>query len=297
MSDQLSQIRVFVRVAALQSFSQAARELGVSQSSVSRLVADLEVRLGVKLLLRTTHQVVATEAGLAYLRRAERLLRDFEAADEAARGVDSLTGVLRIATPMSFGTQVVVPILGTLLADHPELRVELLPYDEAQDLVAKGVDLAVRFGRLADSEFGARRLGTMQRIVVAAPSYLARRGTPEEPNALAGHECIFGPGMTSRPSWLFSGEPVPSGLIERVRIASAEGVVACAVAGHGVAVSTLALAGRELETGRLVRILTDYALPSVDLHAVYPAGSRPSRKVRVFVDLLAGAIEGLPGFS
>lgn len=269
----------------------------MSQSSVSRLVADLETRLGVKLLLRTTHQVVLTEAGVAYLPRAERILHDLEAADDAARGADSLTGVLRVATPMSFGTQVVVPALHSLLEEHPELRVELLPYDEAQDLVYRGVDLAVRFGRLADSDFGAKRLGAMQRLVVASPAYLIRRGVPVSPEDLAGHDCIFGPGMTARQSWLFCGEPAPSGLVDRVRIASAEGVVACAAAGYGIGVSTLALAGRELEAGRLRRLLEDHPLPPVELHAVYPAGRQPSRKVRTFLDLLMQALRSVPGLD
>lgn len=291
MGDQIDEMRVFSRVAATGSFSQAARELGISQSSASRLVAELEVRLGSKLLLRTTHQVVATDAGSVYLEHALSILDSLEAAAEAARGADSLRGVLHVATPSSFGTQVVVPILVPLLILHPELRVDLMPFDKAEDLVANGVDVAIRFGRLLDSDFGARQLAIMERLAVASPDYLARRGRPTIPTDLAGHDCLFGPGLSSRQSWVFDGSPAPLGhLIERVRIGTADGVVACAAAGLGIAVATHGLCQQGLAAGRLERILESFPLQPVELHAVFPAGRRPSLKVRTFVDHLAAAI-------
>jgi DNA-binding transcriptional LysR family regulator len=137
------------------SFSRVARELGVSQPSVSRMVAALEGRLGVKLLLRTTRQVCPTDAGAVFLERARRVLGDVDDAENAARGVDSLHGALRVATPGSFGTRQVIPRLPGFLAQHPQLRVELLISDRTDDLVAEGVDMALRLGRLADSRFGA----------------------------------------------------------------------------------------------------------------------------------------------
>ena len=291
MGDQIAELRAFTRVAETGSFSRAARDLSISQSTASRLVADLETRLGAKLLLRTTHQVVATDAGSAYLRHALAILDSIEEAGDAARGAESLSGLLHVATPSSFGTQVVVPILAPFLALHPQLRIELMPFDEAQDLVAKGVDVAVRFGRLPDSEFGARQLAVMQRVCVASPDYLARRGTPAVPADLAGHDCLFGPGLSGRHSWKFGGgDGPPGGLIERVRVGTADGVVACAAAGLGVAVATRNLCQQDLLSGRLSEILGRFPLEPVELHAVYPAGRRPSAKVRAFVDHLAAAI-------
>lgn len=291
MGDQIAEMRAFTRVAETGSFSRAARELGISQSTASRLVAELEARLGAKLLLRTTHQVVATDAGSAYLEHALGILDSIEEAADAARGAESLRGLLHVAAPSAFGTQVVVPILAPFLALHPQLRIELMPFDEAQDLVAKGVDVAIRFGRLPDSDFGARQLAIMQRLCVGSPDYLARRGTPATPADLAGHDCLFGPGLSGRQSWIFSGSDGPlGGLIERVRVGTADGVVACAAANLGIAVATRNLCRQDLKSGRLLQILDRFPLQSVELHAVYPAGRKPSLKVRAFVDHLAAAI-------
>jgi len=291
MGDQILEMRAFTRIAETSSFSRAARDLNMSQSTASRLVADLEARLGAKLLLRTTHQVVATDAGSAYLEHAIDILDSIEEAADAARGAESLRGLLHVAAPSSFGTQVVVPILAPFLALHPQLRIELMPFDEAQDLVAKGVDIAIRFGRLPDSDFGARQLAIMQRFCVASPDYLARRGVPATPADLAGHDCLFGPGLSARQSWTFSGSGGPLGkLLGRVRVGTADGVVACAAAGLGIAIATRNLCRQDLLAGRVVQILDNFPLQSVELHAVYPAGRRPSLKVRAFVDHLAAAM-------
>ncbi len=292
MGDQIVEMRAFSRVAETGSFSQAARELGISQSTASRLVADLEARLGAKLLLRTTHQVVATDAGSAYLEHALGILDSLEAAADAARGAESLRGVLHVAAPSSFGTQFVVPTLAPFLALHPQLRIELKPFDEAEDLIAKGVDVAIRFGRLPDSDFGARLLATMERLAVASPDYLAKRGTPATPADLAGHDCLFALGHGSRQSWVFDGggPGPPGGLIERVRVGTADGIVACAAAGLGVGVATRGLCRPGLASGRLEQILAGFRLQPVELHAVYPAGRRPSLKVQAFVDHLAAAM-------
>jgi DNA-binding transcriptional LysR family regulator len=291
MGDQIIEMRAFSRVAETGSFSKAARELGISQSTASRLVAELEVRLGAKLLLRTTHQVVATDAGSAFLGHALGILDNLDAAADAARGAESLHGVLHVATPSSFGTQVVVPILVPFLIQHPQLRIELMPFDEAEDLIAKRVDIAIRFGSLPDSDFGARQLAIMERLAVASPDYLSKHGTPKAPTELAGHDCVFGPGLSSRQSWIFGGNHGPlGGLLERVRVGTADGAVACAAAGLGIAVATRGLCQANLDEGRLAQILPGFPLQSVQLHAVYPAGRRPSLKVRVFVDHLAAAI-------
>ncbi|UGX95009.1 LysR family transcriptional regulator [Bradyrhizobium barranii subsp. barranii] len=180
MSDRLQELAVFVRAAESGSFSKAARELGLSQPSVSRIIGDLETRLGVKLLLRTTRSITVTDAGALFLTRAREVLADIEDAEDAARGVDSLRGTLRITMPIVYGTRNIIPRLPKFLKAHPFLRVELSVADERQNLVVEGTDVAIRLGSLDDSGFGARKLATVSRFLVAAPSYLAERGTPED---------------------------------------------------------------------------------------------------------------------
>src|SRR6266851_10363705 len=159
MSDRLQELSAFVRAAETGSFSRVARELAVSQPSISRMVARLEARLGVKLLLRTTRHVTPTDAGAAFLERARQVLGDLDDAENAARGADSLRGTLRVALSGAFGIREVIPRLPGFAAQHPKLGIELLMSDRTEDLIAEGVDMALRLGPLPDSGFGARLLG------------------------------------------------------------------------------------------------------------------------------------------
>jgi DNA-binding transcriptional LysR family regulator len=261
------------------------------------MVASLEARLGVKLLLRTTRRMTPTDAGAVFLERARRILGDLDEAEQAARGVDSLHGVLRLVMSGAFGTREIIPRLPTFLAQHPQLRLELLISDRTDDLVAEGVDMALRLGRLADSEFGSRRLGTAPRHTVASPAYLAERGVPETLADLSRHDCIVGPGWSGRSGWSFTrAGAVTSVAVEgRVQVATAEGVIACVKAGLGVAVVSRWMCRAELERGELQPILRDYELEPVDVHAVYPAGPHPSPKVRALSDYLATTLGGMAG--
>ena len=292
MSDRLQELMVFVRTAESGSFSRAARELGLSQPSVSRIVSELETRLGVKLLLRTTRRVTPTEAGTSFLPRARQVLHELEAAEDAARGTDSLRGTLRIAMPVTFGTREVIPRLPAFLTAHPQLRIELMMSDDMHDLIAEGADLAIRFGQLTDSSFGARRLATAPRLLVAAPVYLATRGTPAAPADLSAHDCITGPGGLTRTSWVFhrNGAAFSVDVEGRIEATSGEGVIACVKAGFGIAVASAWMCRAELASGLLVQVLSDYMLDPVDVHAVFPGGPHPSSKVRALVDHLAAAL-------
>jgi DNA-binding transcriptional LysR family regulator len=292
MSDRLLELSAFVRAAETGSFSRVARELRVSQPSVSRMVASLEARLGVKLLLRTTRRVTPTEAGTVYLERARRILGDLDEAAHAARGVDSLHGVLRVVMSGAFGTREVIPRLPGFLAQHPRLRLELHISDRTDDLIAEGADVAFRLGRLADSEFGSRRLATAPRLTIASPAYLRERGVPETLSDLSRHDCIVGPGSSSGSGWNFARAGiVKSVMVEgRVQVATADGVMACVKAGLGVAVVSRWMCRTELERGEVQRILGDFELDPVDIHAIYPAGPRPSPKVKAFSDYLAAAL-------
>jgi DNA-binding transcriptional LysR family regulator len=288
MSDRLQELQVFVRAAESGSFSRAARELGLSQPSVSRIIGELEARLGVTLLLRTTRRITVTDAGALFLDRAREILAEIEDAEDAARGVDSLRGIIRLALPVIFGTREIIPRLPKFLAAHPLLQVEMAVADARQDLVAEGADVAIRLGELGDSGFGARKLETLEIMLVASPLYLKARGTPKTPADLASHDCIFGPGNFGRDSWSFTRNGTETSVDVRGRIHtnSGPGVCASAMAGLGIAMASTVMFAAEVKAGALVPLLRGYKLAPVDVHAVFPGGPRPSTKVRALVDFL-----------
>jgi DNA-binding transcriptional LysR family regulator len=294
MSDRLQELLVFVRAAESGSFSQAGRELGLSQPSVSRVVGQLEARLGITLLLRSTRRITLTDAGSLFLDRAREILAEIEDAEDAARGLDSLRGIIRLVIPITYGTREIIPRLAKFLSMHPLLRVELSVADQRQDLVAEGADVAIRMGELEDSTFGARKLATLTRMLVASPAYLAARGMPKSPADLASHDCIFGPGNFGRASWSFrrGDSEISVDVHGRIHTNSGPGMLASAVAGLGIAMMSPVMAGDELSAGRLVPLLRGYKLPSIDVHAVFPGGPRPSAKVRALVDYLVEELGG-----
>lgn len=293
MSDRLQELQVFVRAAESGSFSRAARELSLSQPSVSRIIGELEARLGVTLLMRTTRRITVTDAGALFLDRAREILSQVEDAEDAARGLDSLRGTIRLAIPIVYGTREIIPRLPKFLETHPLLRVELMVVDARQDLVAEGADLAIRLGDLDDSAFGARKLATLSTMLVATPGYLAARGTPKTPADLASHDCIAGPGNFGRDSWSFNRNGTELSVDVRGRIStnSGPGLFASAIAGLGIAMTSSVMAGPEVKSGTLVQLLRGYKLPPVDVHAVFPSGPRPSAKVRALVDYLAAELK------
>jgi DNA-binding transcriptional LysR family regulator len=295
MSDRWQEMTVFVRVAESGSLSRAARELKLSQPSVSRVVGTLEARLGTTLLLRTTRSLSLTEAGALYLERARYLLAEMEEAEQAARGVDSLHGVIRLAMPVLYGTRAVIPALAPFLARHPDLRVEIVMSDARQNLITDGVDVAIRLavGPLDDSTFGARRLGVVERLVVAAPAYLSSHGTPANPAELARYGCIVQHGLFGRESWRFTHNQTVTSVNVHAKlwINSAPGVLAAAVAGLGIALATSVMAGEELRTGQLTQLLEPYRLDPAEVYAIFPAGPRPSAKIRAIVDHLAASLD------
>lgn len=294
MNDRFQEMQLFVRVAETGSFSRAGRELGHAQPTVSRIISALEARLGVKLLARTTRKVLPTEAGALLLEKARVLLADVEDLESSVRGSGGLSGVLRVATPVTFGAREIVPVLGPFLTAHPLLRLELLMADRRVDLMEEGVDLAIRVGELDDSGFVSRRLATAPRFVVASPAYLALKGEPPSPAALISHDII-----TVRPSgidvWKLrhgDGGETSVRLQARLVTTSTEGVVAAALAGLGLAGLSRVACGAEMARGELVRVLPAHAMASIDIHAVFAAGHRPPTKARAFVDYLASALAG-----
>jgi DNA-binding transcriptional LysR family regulator len=293
MNDRLQQLTLFVRTVETGSFSRAAREFGLTQPSASRAIAALESRLGVKLIARTTRQISPTDAGDALLARARDALAAVEDAENAARGADRLSGLLRVALPTTYGARRIAPLLPAFLDRHPHLKIDLMMSDRYENLIAEGAELALRVGEQPDSSFVARKLESVRRLFVVAPSYLARRGAPESLGDLARHDLIGGgPAAPGEQTWAARrngrAEVVP--VEPRVHARSAAGVIACASLGLGVAVASIWMCAEELASGALVEVLTEYALDPLTAFVVFPAGRRPSQKARVFADYLEQAV-------
>ena len=289
MTDRLLALRIFVRTAHSGSFSRAARDLGLSQPSISRILARLEAEVGARLLVRTTRAVSLTEAGADYLARIEPLLSSLEEADHAVRGTGELRGLLRIAVSSSFGVREVVPRLPRFLERHPGLRIDLSINDQRQDLVADGVDVALRLGSLPDSSVVARKLAEAPRVLAASPAYLERRGRPRNPEDLASHAVIIGPGASAPNAWTFmrNGRRTSVRVEGRLTTAANEGAVAGAVAGLGITLTSLWGCRAEIERGDLDRIMEDWAMEPVEVHALFPPGRAASPAARAFIDYLA----------
>jgi DNA-binding transcriptional LysR family regulator len=292
MNDRIQQLALFVRTVETESFSRAGREFGLTQPSVSRAIAALEDRLGVKLLTRTTRQISATDAGEALLSRARDALAALDDAENAARGADQLSGVLRIALPTTYGVRQIVPLLPAFLERHPLLRIDLMMSDRYENLIAEGAELALRIGEQPDSSFVTRKLASTRRLFVASPSYVARRGVPNSLSDLARHDLVAGPADGGDENWVAHRQDATEvqAVNPRIRARSGAGLVACAMAGLGIAVASNWMCGEELASGGLVELLTDYRLDPITAFVVFPAGRRPSQKARAFGDYLAGTL-------
>jgi DNA-binding transcriptional LysR family regulator len=289
MNDKLLALRLFVRVARTASFSAAARELDLSQPSVSRIIAALEKDVGGALVVRTTRAVTLTDVGIDYLARVEAILASLEEADQAARGSQELRGSLRVAMPASFGVRELIPLMPAFLARHSSLKVSLLLNDQRQDTVREGVDVAIRLGVLADSTAIARRIGRTQRLMAASPAYLEAAGTPATPADLAAHAAIVGPVGTSDGVWSLhkDGQTVSAPLHCRLTVSTNEAAVAAAVAGIGIVTTTLWGCRAELASGSLIELLPEWTLGEVEVHGMFTPGRQPKPSARALVEYLA----------
>jgi len=277
-------LRVFVHVARSGSFSRAAGSLGLSQPSASRIVATLEKEIGAALFTRSTRALSLTEAGAEYLARVEAALAALDEADHAARGTGELRGVLRVAAPHSFAERSIIPRLEEFLARNPKLRIYLLLSDQRQALVTEGVDVAFRLGQLGDSTATARRLGSIERVLVASPAYLRRTGHPKAPADLSSHTIITGPMAADAWTCEKDGRRVSLRLEGRMVVSANAGAVAAAVAGLGIAPTGVMASRKELANRSLVRVLPDWQMGSVDVHAVFPAGRAAKAAAHAIAD-------------
>jgi DNA-binding transcriptional LysR family regulator len=294
MTDRFDAISLFIRVARTGSFSRAARERGISQPTVSRAIAGLEKELGVALLARSPRAVTLTEAGADYFSRAEVALNALDEATDVVRGSGVLSGNLRIGTSSSFGRRVLIPALPAFMDAHPRLRATLLLEDHRQDLIAQGIDIALRFGPLEDSSAVARKLHSWPRIAAAAPGYISKVGVPRSPADLANFEVFAGPGDNWAGVTVREGGQVSSVKLDcRVGVSTNEGRIAAAVAGLGIVISTSGNCAQELADGSLVRLLQEWDLGEVELHAVYALGRQAKPAARALTDFLLAELAGI----
>ena len=289
-------LRLYTRVARLGSFSAAARECGLSQSQASRIVAELEAELGVKLLSRTTRAVVPTQAGGEFLARIEPVLAALEEAEHSVREGGELRGLLRMSMPTSFGIRDVIPRLAAFAERHPDLHIQLQLADQRQDLVRNAVDVAIRLGQLADAAATAKRIATIPRVIVAAPDYLARHGTPETPDDLVRHRIVGGTAAAVPTAWRFERNGLESAMKLEVHFSTDEneGAIAAAVAGFGITSTSGWACRRELEGGTLVRLLPKWTLAGIPVHAYFPMGRSTRAAARAAIDHLVAAFERSP---
>jgi len=287
--DRLVAMEAFVLVVDTGSFSAAARRLKVGQPAVSKLVAQLEERLGVKLLVRTTRGLTATEAGLKYYERARRSIEEADEAESAARGAGSdLTGRLRICGAVTFARIHLMPHLPDFLARHPELEMEVVLDDRNIDLVQEGIDVALRMGQLSDSSLTARRIASGRHVVVGTPAYFERTGKPTAPGDLAAHQAVIYDQEAGGKDWTFQRDDaeIAVTLKGRLRVSAAEGVRAAVLAHAGIAVASEWMFSPEIADRTVQIVLQDWELPRIDLWAVFPAGRTATTKARTFTQFV-----------
>jgi len=289
--DRLQAMTTFVRVVENGSFSGAAKQLNVGQPAVSKTIAQLEVRLQVRLLLRSTHGLTPTEAGQRFYERARRAIEEANEAELEARGAGaSLSGRLRVSAATTFARLHVVPHLPAFLKANPDLEIDVILDDRVIDLVAEGVDMALRMGELPDSAAVARKLASSRRSVIATPAYLERFGIPQSPAELGSHQALIYSQASS--GWTFKrGSAETSVSVHgRVRVSAAEGLRAAVLADMGLTIASDWMFSPELESGAVRRVLEAWALPTIDLWAVFPTGRLASAKAHAFATFVEGVL-------
>ncbi|BEU26352.1 LysR family transcriptional regulator [Paraburkholderia sp. 22B1P] len=285
--DRMVAMETFVTVVDAGSFSAAARRLKLGQPAVSKAVAQLEERLGARLLLRSTRGLAPTDAGQRFYDHALRAIDEADQAEQAVReSSEGLSGRLRIGAAVTFARLHVLPALKSFLDQHPNLSIDIVLDDRSVDLLGEGVDVAFRMGTLDDSTMTARRISSGRRFVVGTPSYFAEAGVPQTPADLNRHQAVVYSLRGGGESWLFSrsdGSDSTVTLSGRISVNAAEGM-RTAVLGHmGLAVASEWMFAPELANGTVQAVLTDWTLPPIDLWAVFPSGRMATTKARAFV--------------
>ncbi|KUJ84078.1 hypothetical protein AVO45_18435 [Ruegeria marisrubri] len=300
MAGQIEQIRVFIRVAELESFAAAARDLGVSRSIVTRYVGELEDELGVQLLVRTTRKVSLTVAGQVYLDRTRPLVEDLDRArDLVKQQQDTLSGEIRISAPVSFGQRFLPDILHEFHLAHPDVQVKIEMIDRFVDLIDEGYDMALRISGPPSGVSNIwRKIAGVPRSIVASPAYLETAGTPQHPGDLADHAFLayshFPGGTALQLSHQETGETTAAALNHWFETNSGEVIVALADKGCGVALMPNFLMSDELKNRRLVPLLSDWSAPAIWLTAFYPPYDKMPAKVAAFTSFVEDMVTANP---
>jgi DNA-binding transcriptional LysR family regulator len=288
--DRLTAMETFVHVVETGSFSAAAKRMGIGQPAVSKGIAQLEARLAVSLLMRSTRGLTPTEAGLVFFEKAKRAVDEANGADDAARGAgNGLSGNLRISAGVTLSRLHIIPNLGPFLEQHPGLNVDVVLDDRLLNLVEEGIDVALRIGNLSDSGLTARKIGQSPSRVFGTPAYFERYGEPHTPADLLHHQAVIY-SLSESTCWPFSqgAHQYPIVADGRLRVTSSEGIRAGVLAHHGVAMTAEWMFAPEIASGEVKAVLTDWELPPRDLWAVTPTGRMASAKARAFIEYVEG---------
>jgi DNA-binding transcriptional LysR family regulator len=297
--DRLDELAIFVRIVEEGSLARAASRLRRSPPAVTRALAGLENRIGLRLIDRTTRRLAPTEAGRALYDKARTLVADYEAATAGAPGA-TVRGLLRITAPMQFGRRHIAPIVARFLDAHGGVEVELLLNDRNIDLIEEGIDVALRIGPLADSTLSARPVGQVRRLWVASAAYLKRRGTPRTPADLVHHEALLGT-LRGNTEWAFARRGfagvrrgAPARLSGRLRVDDVETRLRLAREGRGIAQLLSYQAADDLAAGRLVRLLQAWERPALPVHLLTKGRAHRAPKIDAFLDFAAKRLRVLP---
>jgi len=288
--DRFSEMQIFVAVAESEGFAAGARKLKISPPAATRAVADLEHRLGIKLLNRTTRYVRVTDAGQRYLDDCKRILAQVTEADEAAIGINAAPrGHLVITAPVLFGRMYVMPCVVEYLQKYPDTEISALFVDRVVNMLDEGVDVALRVGELSDSSFKAIKVGTVRRVVCASPAYIEKYGLPQHPNDLSEHQIVVASSLSPNVEWRFL-ENKQSKIVRvkpRLTVTSNDAAIEAAVEGLGITRLISYQIAPELQNGQLKIILSEYEYPALPIHILHREGRNSSAKVRAFIDLVA----------
>ena len=288
--DRFVAISTFAKVVEVGSFVGAANRLGVSVSAVSRQVTELEAHLDARLLNRTTRRLSLTESGRAFYERCVQLLADLEEAEQSANAATiAPRGTLRVTCGTTFGTRYLAPAIADFVSRYPRVRFDIDLSDHASDLVDEGFDAAVRIGRIGSLNLVGRKIGETRLVCCAAPSYLARHGTPKKPADLAAHACLTYEYSPSKNVWPFhdrQGQDRSVKVDGPVHANSGQFLEAVAAAGLAIVCEPDFIVRSNVRAGALVPILRAYPLPPSDIQVVYPSRRHLSAKVRAFTEFL-----------
>ena len=287
--DRYAEMQTFVRVAESGSLSATAERMKIAKSAVSRRLADLESRLGVQLLHRTTRRISLTDSGRQFYEQSQRMLAELDEAEQAlSREHTTLRGMLRVAAPLSFGIRHIAPLLDQFMLQHPGIQLDVDLDDRRVNLIEEGIDLAIRIGLLADSSLVMRRLTSVQQIICASPGYLQQHGTPQQPEDLKHHQALHYSNIPDSQHWQFN---LPDNTLTvrphvRMRANNGDVLVQAAIDGLGVLESPDFICSDAIHQGLLQPILSDYPKTELSVYVIYPSQRHVPQRLRALIDFL-----------